>query len=156
MRRLFGGALCLLLLLTACAPSNQTQVHALERAEDYAHAINYDYETPEKIYAFLCAAYKEEISEEDFCEAFLKERSYPYLTPLYINYPEVTLSGDGLTAEAVFDRAARLPGMTYEFTLVYEDGDYFVQDWEELIDGSYLEKFEDIPYSLDSYFDFTD
>ena len=34
--------------------------------------------------------------------------------------------------------------------------DYFVQDWEELIDGSYLEKFEDIPYSLDSYFDFTD
>lgn len=156
MRRLLGGALCLLLLLSACAPSNQTQEHALERAEDYAHAINYDYETPEKIYDFLCAAYKEEISEEDFCEAFLKERSYPYLTPLYINYPEVTLSEDGLTAEAVFDRAARLPGMSYEFTLVYENGDYYVEDWEQLIDGSYLDKFEDIPYSLDSYFDFTD
>lgn len=145
-----------LLLLCGCSGSNQTQEHALERAEAYAEAINYQYETPEKIYAFLCSEYREQISEEDFCTAFLKERSYPYLTPLYINYPTVTLSEDGNTAYAVFDRAARLPGMSYEFTLVYENGDYYVQDWEELIDGSYLEKFEDIPYSLDSYFDFTD
>ena len=156
MRRALIPALCLLGLLSACASSNQTEEHALARAEAYAEAINYDYETPEKIYPFLCEEYRDAISEEDFCEAFLKERSYPYLTPLYINYPEVTLSEDGLTAEAVFDRAARLPGMTYEFTLVYENGDYYVQDWEELIDGSYLDKFEDIPYSLDSYFDFTD
>lgn len=153
MRRLLALALCLA-LLPGCTADNRTQAHALERAEAYAEAINYQYETPETIYAFLCADYKQQISEEAFSAAFLKERSYPYLTPLYINFPEVTLAEDKNSAAAVFCQAARIIGMTYEFSLVYEDGDYYVADWEQLIDGSYLEKFEDIPYSLDSYFDF--
>ena len=36
---------------------------------------------------------------------------------------------------------------------VYEDGDYYIRDWEEFLDGSYLDKFENIPYSLDWYYD---
>ena len=50
-------------------------------------------------------------------------------------------------------QAARLPGMTYTFGLVYEQGNYSIDDWEALADGSYLEKFENIPYSLDWYYD---
>ena len=37
--------------------------------------------------------------------------------------------------------------------LVYENGDYYILDWEEFLDGSYLEKFENVPYSLDWYYD---
>lgn len=155
MKKLLVLVVCLL-MLCGCKPRNQTDEHALARAEAYAQAINHEYETPEAIYAFLCADYREQISQDDFCKAFAKERSYPYLTPLYINYPQVELSDDRLSAEAVFCQAARIIGMTYEFTLVYEDGDYFVKDWEQLIDGSYLDKFENIPYSLDSYFDFNE
>ncbi len=149
-------ALVLCFTLTACSANNRTVEQAQARADDYAHAINYLYETPEEIYPFLCQDYRDQITQEEFCQAFTKERSYPYLTPLYINYGSVTLSEDGTQAEATFKQAARLLGMTYSFTMVYEDGDYYVQDWEELMDGSYLEKFEDIPYSLDSYFDFED
>ena len=43
--------------------------------------------------------------------------------------------------------------MTYPVELIYENGDYYVQDWASFLDGSYLEKFEDIPYSLDWYYD---
>ena len=43
--------------------------------------------------------------------------------------------------------------MTYEIRLQYENGDYYVEDWHQFIDGSYLDKFEDIPYSLDWYYD---
>lgn len=147
-------ALVLCLTLSACSENNRTVEQAQARADEYAYAINYRYETPAEIYPFLCQNYRDQITQEEFSQAFTKERSYPYLTPLYINYGSVTLSEDGNQADATFKQAARLLGMTYSFTLVYEDGDYYVQDWEELIDGSYLEKFEDIPYSLDSYFDF--
>ena len=119
---------------------------------EYAEAVDYSYEEPEKIYEFLCQDFRDQMDEKAFCEAFAKERTYPYLTPLYISKPEITLSEDGLSGTAVYLRAARLVGMTYEVSFVYENGDYYIRDWEEFLDGSYLEKFEDVLYSLDWYY----
>jgi hypothetical protein len=152
MKRLF--LICLLAaLLTLCGcGSNQTEEHALERLVDYAQAIDYSYKEPGKIYAFLCQDFRDQMDEEAFCEAFAKERTYPYLTPLYISKPEITLSEDGLSGTAVYLQAARLVGMTYEVSFVYENGDYYIQDWEEFLDGSYLEKFDNMIYSLDWYY----
>lgn len=155
MKRFAAQVLCLILLITlcGCAANNKTQDHALERAEAYAQAINYEYESPEKIYEFLSAEIKNQISPEEFSQAFEKERSFPYITPLYLFYPELTLSEDADQATVVYQQAARIVGMEYEITMVYENGDYYVNDWYQFIDGSYLEKFGDIPYSLDWYFD---
>ena len=152
MKRLF--LICLLAaLLTLCGcGSNQTEERALERLEAYAQAIDYSYKEPGKIYAFLCQDFRDQMDEEAFCEAFAKERTYPYLTPLYISKPEITLSEDGLSGTAVYLQAARLVGMTYEVSFVYENGDYYIQDWEEFLDGSYLEKFDNMIYSLNWYY----
>ena len=98
----------------------------------------------------------EKMSEEEFTEAFIKERSYPYITPLYVFYPEIseeTETGDYIVT---FLQAARIEGMKYDIKMVYEDGNWFVVDWEQFPDGSYLEKFENIPYSLDWYYDFSE
>ncbi len=155
MKRCLAILLCLmsLMLLCGCAKNHQTAEHAMERAQAYADAINHAYDTPEAIYAFLTEGTRAQISQEDFCRAFAKERTYPYITPLYLFYPEVTLSDDGREAAVVYQQAARIIGMTYEIRLQYENGDYYVEDWHQFIDGSYLDKFEDIPYSLDWYYD---
>lgn len=154
MKRWLSLALCLVSLLALCAcGTKKTAEHAAERAAEYAQAVNYDYETPERIYAFLTEAVRAQISQEDFCAAFAKDRTYPYITPLYLFYPEVTLEDDGSTAQVVYQQAARIIGMTYTVRLVYENGDYYVEDWAQFIDGSYLEKFEDCPYTLDWYYD---
>lgn len=148
---LFICLLAALLLLCGCS-NNQTEEHALERLEAYAQAIDYSYKEPAEIYKFLCQDFRDQMDEEAFCEAFAKERTYPYLTPLYISKPEIRMSEDGLSGTAVYLQAARLIGMTYEVTFIYENGDYYIQDWEEFLDGSYLEKFENPIYSLDWYY----
>ena len=61
---------------------------------------------------------------------------------------------DQKSGTAVFEQAARLPGMYYTVSLVYENGDYFIMAFDDFLDGSYLEKFDRLSYSLDDYFDF--
>ena len=131
-----------------------SQAAAQERALAFASAVNYDYKKPEKIYEFLSSEFKEKMSVEDFVKAFNKERSYPYLTPLFINYRSVEMSPDNEDGRAIYSQAARLPGMIYEVRLVYENENYYVYAFEDFLDGSYLEKFDNLSYSLDSYFDF--
>ncbi|HPT69315.1 MAG TPA: hypothetical protein PKW50_04155 [Syntrophomonas sp.] len=145
--------LATLILITQSAWSCEvpTEERAMERAQAYAEAIDHDYKHPEKIYALLEESFRDQMDEKSFCDAFAKERSYPYITPLYISKPHLTL--DGNIVHVVYDQAARLSGMTYKIDLIFENGDWFVRDWEEFLDGSYLEKFENIPYSLDWYYD---
>ena len=133
--------------------SKPSEEEAVRVAEAYAEAINYAYETPEVIYAMMTDDYHLAISEEDFVQAFKKERSYPYLTPLFINYDRVELSDDLMTGIAWYSQAARLPGMVYQVQLFYEDGTYHVLDFEDFPDGSYLDKFDTVTYDLSSYFD---
>lgn len=153
MKKLFFSLLTLILLLTQCAWNQNllTAQRAQERAEDYAYAIDHFYEDPAAIYVFMTQDFREEMSEEQFCAAFAKERSYPYITPLYISKPKVELNGSA--ASVVYDQAARLPGMNYKVSLIFENGDWFVQDWQKFLDGSYLDKFVETPYSLDWYYD---
>lgn len=157
MRRLFRTAALLLCAaalcsLTACRHA-RTEERARERLEAYAHAIDHDYREPEKIYPFLCAEFRSAMTKKQFREAFLKERSYPYITPLYIYSPEIAMDADLSGGTATYLQAARLIGMTYTVGFVYENGDYYIRDWEEFLDGSYLDKFEDVPYTLDWYYD---
>ncbi|MCF0133080.1 MAG: hypothetical protein HUJ72_04370 [Blautia sp.] len=134
-------------------PSNLTEEHALERSEEYAKAIDYSYKEPEVIYRLLCKEFRGQMTEDEFCKAFEKERTYPYITPLYISKPRVTMERDLTKGTVIYDQAARIIGMTYEVELIYEDGDYYICDWESFADGSYLEKFENTPYSLEWYYD---
>lgn len=115
---------------------------AEQRVKAFVHVINYEYKAPEKMYKYFTKAYRQEISEADFVEAFNKERTYPYLTPLFLNYESIEMDKDDRSAVAIFSQAARLPGMIVEINLVYENGDYYVHYFEEFLDGSYLDKFE--------------
>ena len=154
MKKLYlAGVILGLFLLCGCA-QKPTEKHAVERLEAYAYAIDYDFKKPEEIYPFLCQDFRDQMSSDDFCKCFIKERSYPYITPLYIYDPIVTLSADGKSGSAVFTQAARIEGMTYSLSFVYENGDYYIDDWRQFLDGSYLDKFDDIPYSIDWYYDF--
>ncbi|MBS6956239.1 MAG: hypothetical protein KH230_23765 [Enterocloster asparagiformis] len=119
----------------------------------FAEDLNYHYKEPERLYDYLTEEFQAEMSREEFVRAFNKERSYPYLTPLFINYESVELAEDARSGTAVFSQAARLPGMVYELPFVYENGAYRVIAFENFPDGSYLEKFDKLTYSLDSYFD---
>lgn len=82
------------------------------------------------------------MSESEFSEAFTKERSYPYLTPLFLNFESLTMEADKHQGMALFSQAARLPGMYVEIPVVFENGDYYCRFFEEFLDGSYLDKFE--------------
>lgn len=148
-----AAVVVLLLAITACvlalgglriadvwAPVGEK--HAARRAQAFAHEINYNHADPARAYAYMSRAYKAQLSEKGFVEAFLKERSYPYLTPLFINFDRVELAEGGRTGVAYFSQAARLPGMVFTLRLTYENGNYYVTAFEEFLDGSYLEKFE--------------
>ncbi|PKM73737.1 MAG: hypothetical protein CVU91_01405 [Firmicutes bacterium HGW-Firmicutes-16] len=160
MKRLLLILICAVIVIAAACyfitAQRNTEARALMRAEAYAEAINDEYKSPEKIYAFLCEDFRSQMSEDEFCQAFEKERSYPYITPLYLFKPELTMSDDKSSGEVIYLQAARIVGMTYKIELIYENGDYFVSDWSQFLDGSYLDKFKEIPYSLDWYYDFTE
>ena len=157
MKKLLCIFLCILCaagFTTGCTNSNISQKNAEKRVKAFANEIDYNYHTPQNIYEFLTQEYRDKITRSEFVEAFNKERSYPYLTPFFINFESIEMSEDKLSGTAHFSQAARLPGMKYDIRFVYENGDYYMEAFEKLIDGSYLDKFKSIPYSLDSYFDF--
>ena len=149
-------AAAVLVCLTGCATKaagRSPEALAAQRVQAYMEAFNRGGKEPQGIYPFLSSDLRARISEEDFLAAYLKERSYPYITPFYVFEPVIELSPDGMTGKVTFQQAARIVGMTWECGLVFEDGTYYFRDWEYLIDGSYLEKFKDIPYDLSWYYD---
>lgn len=154
---IIGIVICILIgagVLAGTVFNHKTEKRLYERLNAYAHAVGYDFRTPEKIYPFMTQEFKSQMSEDEFVEAFNKERSYPYLTGLYFYDPEVIeINEDRTYGKAKYIQAARLEGMTYTLEFIYENNDYYIKDWDEFLDGSYLEKFEDCPYTLDWYFD---
>lgn len=135
------------------ADAQTSEQSAVKAAEDYAEAVDYQYKDPAAIYQFMTDEFKQSMSEDDFIQAFNKERSYPYLTPLFINFDRVELNEDGKSGTAYYSQAARLPGMVYEVGLLYEDHKWHIKDFESFLDGSYLDKFDTVTYDLKSYFD---
>ena len=135
------------------AVATPSETSAEEAARAYAEAVDYQYENPAEIYAWMTNDFKNTMTESEFVQAFKKERTYPYLTPLFINFDRVELNEDGKSGTAYYSQAARLPGMVYEVGLVYEDSSWHIQDFDSFLDGSYLDKFDTVTYDLKSYFD---
>lgn len=156
-RQLFHSYVIIFCVFVLCFKSyteRPSTKKAEQTAQAYAHAIDYEYKTPEKIYAFMTDDFKSHMSEYKFIKAFKKERSYPYLTPLFINYDGVQMDEGKKSGKVVYSQAARLPGMVHTVSLIFEDGEYHVKDFDDFLDDSYLKKFDTVSYSLDSYFDF--
>lgn len=145
-RRIFYIGMLLIAFVVASsllvhAVVRKTPARAEARVKAFVEAINYDYKTPYAIYPYLTEKYREQMSESEFVAAFIKERSYPYLTPLFLNFTSLDMEEDGMRGVATFSQAARLPGMVVEMPLIFENGDYYIDYFEEFLDDSYLDKF---------------
>ena len=68
-----------------------SEVSAEKAAMAYAEAIDYQYENPAVIYEFMTDDFRKVMDKSEFIRAFKKERSYPYLTQLFINYDRAEL-----------------------------------------------------------------
>ncbi|WZL71676.1 hypothetical protein QBE52_11210 [Clostridiaceae bacterium 35-E11] len=117
-----------------------TKNNAVKRVEGFIKAVNDN--KPESIYNYLTPDIKEIISKEDFIESFAKERSYPYLTPLYLYLDHLTLQKDKREGIAECTVASRLPGEKMKFEIFFVKGNYYVNAFKEVADGSFIKKFE--------------
>ena len=137
-------------LLVAITPHIPSERNAKRRLNELNYLINYRYDQPQKIYRYLSEEYRNSISEEDFVNAFVKERSYPYLTPFFLNFLSIEMEPGSKTGVGKFSQAARLGGMFVDIPIVYENFNYFMEvgEYSGFPDGSYLEKFERIPSYL--------
>lgn len=143
-------SICCIFLFSACVnmptisttnTRNDTFLHATERAQQVIDAINSN--QPDALYSLLTEELRNAISQKEFMRRFADERSYPYLTPLYLYLDAIDLHPEG-TAQVVCSVASRLPGEYYSFTLVYEHNAYYASIFEDIIDGSYRLKFNHI------------
>lgn len=116
------------------------QARAEERTRALMEAANAN--KPEEVYDFLIPELRDMISREDFAANWAHERTYPYLITFWIYYREVTLSEDLMTGNALFARAARLPGQYENYGIVYTDGDYYFDAFRSIADGSYITIFD--------------
>ena len=72
--------ICALTLLALCACAERpTEENARKRAEAYAQAVNFAYETPEEIYAFLTEDGIARIYQPALCSGFAIDRTYEYI-----------------------------------------------------------------------------
>lgn len=122
------------------APVSGTEEKALTRVEGFLTAVNHN--KPALVYQYLTPDIKELIDQDGFVENFAQERSYPYLTPLYLYLEKLELSDDGKTGHVNCVVAARLPGEKMEFAVVFVDDNYYVDTFREIADGSFREKFK--------------
>lgn len=137
-----GGVvmICMLLLLSTVSWGSPGQVQAEEQANGFAQAINEN--NPTDLYSYLLPEIQGMLSRDAFVKNFAHERSYPYLTPLYIYLDEVKLDEGKRSGEAIFTVAARLPGEKMRVKLYYLDQQYYLDAFREIADGSYIEKFK--------------
>jgi len=110
-------------------------------AQKVVDAVNDN--SPSTLYALLSDNLQKTISKEDFILNAQKERSYPYLTPLYLYLNGITLNRDE-SADVECLVASRLPGEKYRFSLVKENGEYRAIVFEDVVDGSFIDKFDHI------------
>jgi hypothetical protein len=140
----FGMVLSVLLLFVSCSTTkdltwhNANFTHATERTEKLISAINEN--KPEAIYGYLSGELRATVSKEAFVQNYADDRTYPYLTPLYLFLSELKLPQreDGLVTCTV---ASRLEGEEYSFPIRYENGDYYFVIFEDIVKGTYRDKF---------------
>jgi len=117
-----------------------TEKNAVRCLQGFIEGVNAN--EPEKVYAHLSTALRAKITKEDFVKNFEKERSYPYLTPLYLYLDKLELTEDKRAGDVTFIVAARLPGQIMKAKVVYEHGKYNVIAFENIVDGSFIKKFK--------------
>lgn len=112
--------------------------HAAQRTQHFIDAINQNQSGV--VYDMLCKEYRNQLSRDEFMKRFADDRSYPYLTPLYLHLVSLSIPqrSDGLVVCSV---AARLEGEFFRFPIRYEQGEYYFLVFSEFIDGTYREKF---------------
>lgn len=131
-------------LLVSLVSINQskpkTEEQAIKRVEGFIQAINDN--NPAEVYQYLTPDIKELIGQQGFEQNFTKERSYPYLTPLFLYLDKLELTKDKQSGIAECIVAARLPGQRMNFTVVYVKDNYYVVAFQDIADGSFIEKFD--------------
>ncbi len=139
LRVIVGIIIVLLLggLAVSCYPGKW---QAAQRVQGFIDAVNEN--NPGEVYPYLLPQLRERISKEDFVRNFAKERSYPYLTPLYLYLDEVKLAPDRYNGEAVLTVAARLPGEKMRVQVGYYRGKYYIAAFEDIVDGTFEGKFK--------------
>ena len=138
----FSMVLVLILGLSVRTYYLPSQRQALQRINGFNDAINAN--KPADIYPYLIPELRGMISKETFEQNFAKERSYPYLSPLYVYLDEVSLAPDQRSGEAISTVAARLPGQKMKVKLSYIKGKYYIDAFRDIADGSYLLKFQEL------------
>gem|GEM_PF-5984038 len=147
--RLLAAACVAGLLLAGCASPPREKTggwdddfgRAVERAEAFVAAI--DRNDPGAVYPFLSSDLRARVDRDSFVRNFEDDRSYPYLSPLYLYVDGLTLTDEGGgSLSCTF--AARFRGQRMVFGVVREDGTYFFSGFEDIVDGSYRDKFSKV------------
>ena len=121
--------------------SSTTFEKATVAAQKVIDAVNDN--SPSVLYDMLSKDLQQMISKSDYINNAIKERSNPYLTPLDLYLNEISLNRDE-SAEVVCLVASRLPGEMYKFSLIKEDGVYKAIIFKDVVDGSFINKFDTI------------
>ena len=125
-------------------PNNaKMEARARIRMEAFIRAVNEN--RPEKVYDYLLPSIRALIDRNGFVRNFARERSYPYLTPLYLYLEKLELDPDQPSGRAICRVAARLPGQIRSFPIIFTDGKYFVDAFRDIADGSFADKFDKLP-----------
>lgn len=120
--------------------SAMTEENAVKQVEGFIQAVNDN--NPAEVYQYLSPDIKELIDQQGFEKNFAKERSYPYLTPLYLYLDKLELSEDKRSGKVECIVAARLPGQRMNFSVVYDQDNYYVVAFRDIADGSFIKKFD--------------
>ncbi len=134
---LLGG-----LLFSGCAtlPGGRDERRAEKMVDRFVEAL--DYNRPGDIYPLLLPAYRDMIDKEGFIANFAHERSYPYLTPLWIYADEIVFNEELSAGNVHCTVASRLPGETMEFRVVKENGRWWIDALGSIADGTYIVIFD--------------
>ena len=145
LRRGIGRALAVTAVLGAAImiflPRLPMAYQARQVVDRFILAVNHN--RPQDIYPLLTPEIRKTIDRNGFIENFTHERSYPYLTPLFLYVDRIEFSGDNKKGRVFCTVAARLPGEKKEYEVVYVPfKGYRMNALRAIADGSYIWRFE--------------
>lgn len=135
------------LIFTSCSTTENTNSYwdnctferAFSRSKTLVDAINE--QNPMVIYKLLSEDLRNQITEQEFVKNYNDELTYPYISPLYCFLQTIDLHYD-VKGDVSCKVASRLIGENFSFKIIYENGDYYFIVFKDIVNGSYIEKFE--------------
>lgn len=143
-RLIFLSIIFFCCIIGGCKSTSHSST-AFEEATQVAQRVidSINDNNPSALYDLLSQELQNQITKSEFIKNAIQERSYPYLTPLYLYLNAISLNRDG-SADVVCVVASRLPGEIYTFFLILEDGYYRAIIFQDVVDGSFIDKFNHI------------